>query len=66
MKPIFEKLFNTLDFNDDKIIKRSEYIENIYIDSDCVKILDENVIVIKPISKSIKVRQIIGFILDDY
>lgn len=39
-RPLFEKLFNTLDFNDDKLIKRAEFIENIYIDSDCVKILD--------------------------
>lgn len=66
MKSKFEKVFNILDFNDDKIIKRVEFIQNIYIDTDCVKILDEDVIVIFHIEKSIKVRQILAFVLDDY
>ena len=36
------------------------------MDADCAKILDKEVMFIKPISKSIKYRQILGFILDDY
>lgn len=65
-RPLFEKLFDTLDFNDDKLLKRTEFIENIFIDSDCVKVLDQEVLKLTVIDKSITVRQIIGCVLDDY
>lgn len=65
-KHIFYKLFKVLDLSDDGLIKREEYIENIYLDADCAKLMDKEAILIRPISKSIKYRQIIGFILDDY
>lgn len=55
-----------LDFNDDKIIKREEFIENIFIDADCNKIIDNNVLVLNVINKNITFRQIISLILDDY
>lgn len=62
----FEKVFQMLDFNDDKIIKREEFIENIFIDADCNKIIDSNVLVLNVINKNITFRQIISLILDDY
>lgn len=65
-KHIFERIFTTLDFNEDKILKRAEFIQNILIDSNCLKLLDEEALQIKVINKGITYRQIIGFILDDY
>lgn len=55
-----------LDFNDDKIIRRQEFIENIFIDADCNKIIDNNVLVLNVINKNITFRQIISLVLDDY
>ena len=55
-----------IDFNDDKIIKREELIKNIFIDADCNKIIDNNVLVLNVINKNITFRQIISLILDDY
>ncbi len=55
-----------LDFNDDKIIRREEFIENIFIDADCNKIIDNNVLVLNVINKNITFRQIISLVLDDY
>ena len=61
-----ENIFKMIDVNDDRLIKREEFIENIYLDSDCSKILDKTVIKLNVIDKSITFRQILAFILDDY
>jgi len=55
-----------IDINEDRIIKREEFIENIYLDADCNIILDKTAIKLNIIDKNITFRQIISFILDDY
>ena len=55
-----------IDINDDLIIKREQFIENIYLDADCNQILDKTAIKLNVIDKNLTFRQIIAFILDDY
>lgn len=62
----FENIFKMIDINDDRIIKREQFIENIYLDADCNIILDKTAIKLNIIDKSITFRQILSFILDDY
>lgn len=62
----FLKLFKLLDVNDDRIIKREEYIESIFLDTNCTKIMEQPAIKFNLIDKTISFRQIISFVLDDY
>ena len=55
-----------IDINDDLIIKREQFIENIYLDADCNQILDKTAIKLNVIDKKLTFRQVIAFILDDY
>ena len=55
-----------IDINDDLIIKREQFIENIYLDADCNQILDKTAIKLNVIDKNLTFRQVIAFILDDY
>ena len=55
-----------IDINDDLIIKREQFIQNIYLDADCNQILDKTAIKLNVIDKNLTFRQVIAFILDDY
>ena len=52
--------------SDDRIIKREEYLESIFLDADCTKLLDKPAIKFNIIDKIVSFRQILGFVLDDY
>lgn len=55
-----------IDINDDRIVKREQFIENIYLDAGCNQILDKTAIKLNVIDKNITFRQMISFILDDF
>ena len=59
-------MFVELDWNEDRIIKREEFIESILLDGECSKLVNDKVLVFNAIDKSITFRQILNVILDDF
>lgn len=63
---IIEDVFKSLDPYDDRILKRQELIDALYMDPQIAKILDKPAVYIDVIDKSVSVRQIFQMILSDY
>lgn len=63
---MLEEVFKSLDPHEDRLVKREDLIDSMYMDPEVGALLDRPAIHIEVVGKSITLRQILELVLSEY
>lgn len=63
---LFEEIFKSLDPHEDKLVRREDLVDSLYMDPEVIAILDSPAIHVDLVGKSVSLRQILELLLSEY